>query len=409
MARPATQPAEIHIRPVLRSPTFDRAPKLRSLLEWLWEHRDEEITEYRIAVEALQQRPDFDPAIDATVRVQISRLRQRLREYHEREGDSGPVRLSIPMGRHHLEWELVAQPDTGEPEAAEAAPAAPVEPTSRTNRRSLAAGILGLGALAAAVIVLRPWDAAGPQPGRSLPPFWQRFIQNGKPLKVMLVHIRFYRWPNGGAIITDPAMGGDTADARAGIIGRLSREFGPPQLYQSLTRKIDTFAAIDLVRNFSSRGIAVSVEDNTGVLDNLGDHNVVVLGSVNALFREKFFTDCTGFRNLPRTEGFADPRRELQGREVYERKILNSRMKTVPGLMALLPPHPLGGNRLVLTGEHTAGLASALFSPTALQALEAFWRRKGAPAAYEVLFEQDADGLELIASKPLLLREIVRK
>src|SRR6185436_16379316 len=103
---------------VTRSDIFRTAPVMRTLLLYLWQHRSEPISEYAIAVDALGRRPDFDPKIDATVRVQIARLRVKLKEFYEAEGETLGLRLTIPLGGHQLEWiytpkpDLLASPDT---------------------------------------------------------------------------------------------------------------------------------------------------------------------------------------------------------------------------------------------------------------------------------------------------------
>jgi Malectin domain len=58
------------------------------------------VTEHSIAVEALGRRGDFDPKIDAIVRVEAHRVRKRLHEYYEREGVAHHLRLTIPAGTY---------------------------------------------------------------------------------------------------------------------------------------------------------------------------------------------------------------------------------------------------------------------------------------------------------------------
>ena len=81
---------------------------MRTLLHYLWQHRGEAISEYAIAVDALGRNPDFDPRADATVRVQIARLRAKLKEFYEGEGLAFPLRLSIPVGRHEIKWDVTS-------------------------------------------------------------------------------------------------------------------------------------------------------------------------------------------------------------------------------------------------------------------------------------------------------------
>ncbi len=56
--------------------------------------------EYAIALDVFERGADYDPAVDATVRVEAGRLRSRLREYYETEGKFDPVCISIPKGSY---------------------------------------------------------------------------------------------------------------------------------------------------------------------------------------------------------------------------------------------------------------------------------------------------------------------
>jgi len=58
-----------------------KAPAVRALLLYLWANREQPLNEYRIATECLRKDEGFDPKTDATVRVQISRLRQKLNNH----------------------------------------------------------------------------------------------------------------------------------------------------------------------------------------------------------------------------------------------------------------------------------------------------------------------------------------
>ena len=92
-----------HLEEVLQSKCFERATRLRTLLLYLWENRHESISEYAIAVDGLGRNPDFESKIDATVRVQIARLRVLLRRYYEGEGSHFTARFVIPLGTHQIQ------------------------------------------------------------------------------------------------------------------------------------------------------------------------------------------------------------------------------------------------------------------------------------------------------------------
>lgn len=92
------------LQTILASDTFARSQQLSRLLkylcDWLLAHGADRIAEYAIGTEALGRPPDFDPAEDAAVRVEIHRLRRRLRDYYDAEGSRDPLRIVIPTGRY---------------------------------------------------------------------------------------------------------------------------------------------------------------------------------------------------------------------------------------------------------------------------------------------------------------------
>ena len=76
------------VRQIADSETFRTAPMMRALMLYLWEHQGQSIGEYALATEALGRNSDFDPKLDSTVRVQIARLRTKLKEFYEVAGDA---------------------------------------------------------------------------------------------------------------------------------------------------------------------------------------------------------------------------------------------------------------------------------------------------------------------------------
>lgn len=89
---------------VLSSPAFVRSARLEKLLSYLCEKyfagESDGVKEYNIGVEVLGRRPTFDPSTDAIARVEVHRLRRKLREYYEAEGRGHPVHLTIPTGSY---------------------------------------------------------------------------------------------------------------------------------------------------------------------------------------------------------------------------------------------------------------------------------------------------------------------
>ena len=203
------------LREVLESKCFERAGTLRALLLYLWENKDKEISEYAIAVEALHRNEDFESKIDATVRVQIWRLRRFLAKYYETEGSQSRVRLSIPLGTHQIqliEFTPESEPENTvetqeEPLAAEMPPAfASILPPPETFIRR---NNLWVSAVGSIVVILGfciggfLWSAIHDHARvnaaqRELPLFWKRFMDNGKPARIILSSPVFFAWNSEG-------------------------------------------------------------------------------------------------------------------------------------------------------------------------------------------------------------------
>ena len=96
------------IQAALSSQIFSEAPLLARLLKYLCNnHLSEDkriLNEYRIGVEALGRPADFDPAKNSSVRVEMHRLRQRLRKYYETEGADHALRITLIEGKYELQF-----------------------------------------------------------------------------------------------------------------------------------------------------------------------------------------------------------------------------------------------------------------------------------------------------------------
>jgi hypothetical protein len=132
------------LRVTLRSGIFAKAPRQAKLLEYVcneyFEGRSEQIKEYNLATEVLGRTADFDQNRDAIVRVEIHRLRHKLKEYYEGEGAGHTLRIVIDPG--HYVPRFVPQEETPsiEPHGNSGSPRAPgpmnvLEPSSPLAKR----------------------------------------------------------------------------------------------------------------------------------------------------------------------------------------------------------------------------------------------------------------------------------
>ena len=91
---------------IVKSKEFHNADKYVELLHYLVNATmtGKSIKEKDIAVEVLARGDSFNPLIDTSVRVYMYRLRKRLEDYYQAEGNVEKVHLIIPKGEYHLEF-----------------------------------------------------------------------------------------------------------------------------------------------------------------------------------------------------------------------------------------------------------------------------------------------------------------
>jgi serine/threonine-protein kinase len=133
---------------VLASNCFAGSARLRELLARLSGAAldgSPEPKEYEIGLEVFERPPSFDPRIDSIVRVQINRLRHKLREYYETEGAADPIRVELPKGGY--------RPVFREVSAAHAT--APVATPANRNRLRRAIPLLAASAL---IVIAAAWS-----------------------------------------------------------------------------------------------------------------------------------------------------------------------------------------------------------------------------------------------------------
>ena len=102
---PSSAAIREHLAKLLSSPSIAGAERLSGLLRFIVEEtlngRQAQLKEMRIGLDVFGRKADsYDPAFDPIVRVQMGRLRSKLRAYYNGPGVSDRVRIDVPLGSY---------------------------------------------------------------------------------------------------------------------------------------------------------------------------------------------------------------------------------------------------------------------------------------------------------------------
>lgn len=340
------------------------------------------------------------PRVDASVRVQVARLRDKLDQYYLREGRDAELRITIPVGTHRL---VVAPP--------EQEVSRPGQTTVGLSPRGqfvlgfvtllLAGACLTL--LATRRAAIEPtWTATAPEP---LPPFWQQFTDGDKPVRLVLPTPAFLEWElKKPVVVRDYRYNELKGMAASPLLRDFIEKFGPPTLSEQYSIAHDAESAVNLAAFLSRRG--VSVEGTTpGHLerDRLTEPIHIWLGNIRTVDDAKrraaglnFQPDADlGFRNMHPREGEpAAFRREFQSR----------RRQLVPGLIVFRRQG--ANNDLLLLSENTKGLVTYLTNPEGLESLDRYRKAGGAWGNFELLVVAEVDADRVLRVQPAAYRAI---
>lgn len=104
LTMPAATVVYAHLERILTSVPFSKSNRsqrfLRHVVENSLEERTESLKEFAIAIQVFDRDLSYDPAVDATVRVEAGRMRARLREYYVDSGRNDLLVIGIPKGAY---------------------------------------------------------------------------------------------------------------------------------------------------------------------------------------------------------------------------------------------------------------------------------------------------------------------
>lgn len=98
------QAVTAQLEKILASATFMNSERLSRFLRFAVQAaaqgRTAQLKEYAVALAVFDKRDSFDPRYDPIVRVEAGRLRTRLKNYYETEGQQDPLLIDLPKGSY---------------------------------------------------------------------------------------------------------------------------------------------------------------------------------------------------------------------------------------------------------------------------------------------------------------------
>lgn len=360
---------------------------LRELLLYLWRHRESPPSEYAIGVDVLGRKPDFDPRTDATVRVNISRLRQKLRDYYDAEAPGSAERLEVPSGAYGLE--LVSAP----------LPAGP--PPRRPYGWMAATGVLLACCLLLAVDAWRLRRQIT-NPVLPVPPLWAPLPAN---VNIVVPAPLFFRWEPSPYVVRDFSVNRFEQRDQSPLLRQLTQQYGPPETTSLYTVASDTLAAAQVARFLTDRGGKAAILDRPGVpADLIASQETVILAGPGSFDQVLELAPSLGFHLKSGTGAVWNVRPAPGEPDRWMRVRENQIRQTSFGILARIPSRPGGQRLFVLASDFNIAVATAATSATTLAQLQGALDRLGSPPWFEAVFrfERHADRvvrMELVATR----------
>jgi hypothetical protein len=396
---------EAHVQRMLQSQHFARAETQRRLLSYLWERRHDTVSEYAIATEALRRNSSFDSTTDASVRVHISRLRRKLKDYYQHELGE-PELLVIPTGTHQL-MVLDPLPLTAEPEAI------PVLRQRWTDRIQpyLVAGLSALCVVLAVAATSLAWKnhnlkrhlVEPAQPNA----FWRSFLEGNAPIKIILPTPVFFHFSGAPSLRLRSTEVNDFNKIGHDLrFSNLIKDLGKPGLEQSYTVTWDTLAAIDMARYLDSVGakqrVSFDVTRDSSMMV-LEQANVIMLGTHQTLEPLHEYLQSMNFSRALAEAWVSNAKPEPGELAKYEVIKVGDFRQIEPSIIAVMPGRSPGLKVLLLQSRHTGALVSLLSSSAGSHSVEEMWRKHGSPPFFEMVVQTEVESEKALRSWPVTM------
>ena len=270
---------------VLQSRTFVRSEQLRSFLRYVCsmeiEGRGEQITEYRIAVEALGRSQDYTTTEDSAVRNRAHALRVKLEELYTKELPDTPIRIDFFKGSYRPHFVVQKSPDGNGSMTPVITPAEMAKPQTMEPKLRVGLFVAGLALAFLAGVWVRGFVKS--MPDSSIAEAWgPLFNKDGD----VLVSVASHSHMQVRAQNTAPPESARAVDAPPPVY-EWYRKYHPlpagKNLYlefvNSSTRFGDAIGAAEVVRTIAAAGGKAQIFPETSVSEAMfRDRNIVLIG-----------------------------------------------------------------------------------------------------------------------------------
>jgi hypothetical protein len=449
---PTPEEIQKQLNKIIHSKSFRHAIALQRLLQYLISKAIEDpfgdIKEYTIGTEVFDRGANYDPQTDTIVRVQIHRLRLKVKEYYESEGASDPILVEIPKGHYIPTFELrpTAAPKTNAAEQGAEASAgankeqiddAGVPQANASGNAPMGRGSFSRGVLAAvAVLLFAAGIALGTRwqqiknllPGsatagrgnamsaNTAADFWRTFLGNdtapvvGYADAVYLVDGQedLFRFRRGASDSTGTAVDSHLAQQFASSPGLVAKA-GPLYYEDGNTGTGDLQSVFVLTRLFTQMGVQMVVKRCRLItIDDLQQHDVILLGSPEENDAVAQLAQAGDFvwnrMDVPGPwKGEYVNRHPASGESATyktERDANTQEVKADFALITIQPGAAPGRYIAMLGGLDTSGVAGAaqfVTSPVHMAELKSrvesasSWKGSGVPPAFQALLRVDVE------------------
>jgi hypothetical protein len=413
---------------ILASHTLNASETLRRLLRFLadkaFSGEADQLKEYSIGLDALGKPADYDPRHDSGVRIQASRLRQKLDEYYRLEGRNDPLTIELPRGRFKIVWSargVDLPPDSMAARAAAARPGPLTDASAESNDPAWRSLAIGLAALALVLVCTNVWSirevfrkiaitSTIPRWEPELETLWNPFVSSPQHLMVVFsdpVFVRFQRDGRPDIFFRRRETTGWEDAVASPEFQALNRALGNPAVkpsfdYAVRSELVSTFV---LGRFFASRRNDISLTRLSELSwQQFADNNVILLAPRFKIDEKQtglpvhpaFVADKTGIRNLQPAAGEPAIYEDPQSHPDSDGETLE--------LVSMLPG-PLGRTKVAsFTGSRSWGVIGAVQSLTdpafAREMVQRLGKSSGAvPPYYQVVLRiRYRDGTPTTAS-----------